>query len=243
MPLVTPADRRWKVGVYVARGPAGKGSHGNMRVSSSSPTKKHRVHRRVREERSERAWRAAPSAVLDPAPSAVVRQLSISAALRQGVGGAQSRPPSAANASPGAAYVPTTEPRPQRRAGETANHGILRHRYTTTNETADGRRRTRPTNTRGGRAHGIVENASFLRFLRLGKEESQNRFDSTLYHALRSASKFLSLPRRILVTRVRCEPLGRNEQQNEPSYRFSLVPGETPTTQVIIFRTSSRLRS
>lgn len=214
-----------------------------MRVSSSSPTKKHRVHRRVREERSERAWRAAPSAVLDPAPSAVVRQLSISAALRQGVGGAQSRPPSAANASPGAAYVPTTEPRPQRRAGETANHGILRHRYTTTNETADGRRRTRPTNTRGGRAHGIVENASFLRFLRLGKEESQNRFDSTLYHALRSASKFLSLPRRILVTRVRCEPLGRNEQQNEPSYRFSLVPGETPTTQVITFRTSSRLRS
>ena len=138
MPLVTPADRRWKVGVYVARGPAGKGSHGNMRVSSSSPTKKHRVHRRVREERSERAWRAAPSAVLDPAPSAVVRQLSISAALRQGVGGAQSRPPSAANASPGAAYVPTTAPRPQRRAGETANHGILRHRYTTTNETADG---------------------------------------------------------------------------------------------------------
>lgn len=43
--------------------------------------------------------------------------------------------------------------------------------------------------------------------------------------------------------RVRCEPLGRNEQQNEPSYRFSLVPGETPTTQVITFRTSSRLRS
>lgn len=122
-----------------------------MRVSSSSPTKKHRVHPRVREERSERAWRAAPSAVLDPAPSAVVRQLSISAALRQGVGGAQSRPPSAANASPGAAYIPTTPPRQQRRAGETANHGILRHRYTTTNETADGRRRTRPTrtNTRG----------------------------------------------------------------------------------------------
>lgn len=211
-----------------------------MRVSSSSPTKKHRVHRRVREERSERAWRAAPSAVLDPAPSAVVRQLSISAALRQGVGGAQSRPPSAANASPGAAYVPTTAPRPQRRAGETANHGILRHRYTTTNETADGRRRTRPTNTRGGRAHGIVENPLFLRFLRLGKEESQNRFDSTLYHAPRP-SFYLYLGGFSL--RVRCEPLGRNEQQNEPSYRFSLVPGETPTTQVITFRTSSRLRS
>lgn len=143
MPLVTPADRRWKVGVYVARGPAGKGSHGNMRVSSSSPTKKHRVDPRVREERSERAWRAAPSAVLDPAPSAVVRQLSISAALCQGVGGTLARPPSAANAPPGPSSNPTTSQRQWRRDGETANHGILRHRYTTTNETADGRRRTR----------------------------------------------------------------------------------------------------
>jgi len=59
---------------------------------------------RVREERSERAWRAAPSAVLDPAPSAVVRQLSISAVQRRGVGGAPPRPPSAANAPPGPAH-------------------------------------------------------------------------------------------------------------------------------------------
>lgn len=70
-----------------------------------SPTKKQPgVDRTGREERSERAWRAAPSAVLDPAPSAVVRQLSISAVLRGGVGDAPTRPPRVANASAEPAY-------------------------------------------------------------------------------------------------------------------------------------------
>lgn len=74
-------------------------------VFQVSPTKKQpSVDRTGREERSERAWRAAPSAVLDPAPSAVVRQLSISAVLRHGVGDAPTRPLRAANASAEPAY-------------------------------------------------------------------------------------------------------------------------------------------
>lgn len=161
VPLVTPPDRRWKVGrsagvwgracrcvcVCRARGQSRRAAEGICVVcvsSSLSPTKKHQGYSEPRahgQERTERAWRAAPSAVLDPAPSAVVRQLSISAALRRGVGGASTRPSSPANAPPGHAHIPTNCPRSQRCDGETANHGILRHRYTTTNETADGRRR------------------------------------------------------------------------------------------------------
>ena len=106
-----------------------------------------------REERSERAWRAAPSAVLDPAPSAVVRQLSISAALRRGVGGTRPRPSSTANAPPGPAHIPTTSPRTWRRDGGTVNprhsppslhhYQRDRRRTTTTTTTTTRRRRCR----------------------------------------------------------------------------------------------------
>lgn len=90
--------------LHVAAGARSKAATG-ICVFQVSPTKKQPgVDRTGREERSERAWRAAPSAVLDPAPSAVVRQLSISAVLRDGVGDAPTRPLRAANASAEPAY-------------------------------------------------------------------------------------------------------------------------------------------